>query len=197
MTVKTMTRGKRRMSTMRRNEAIAGYLFMLPLLLGIVFLTYGQFVYSLIISFTNKSIFAEAKSRGADGMNAAMEKAFQYAEEKLDAIRYDEYETVVFIGKSLGTIVGAKYAAQHNCTPDQVWYTPVPEAYEYVKGNVLAFMGDRDHVMNAEEARKKAAEKNLPLHVYPNADHSLATGNTLTDLDILKDVMTVTGEFLK
>ena len=99
--------------------------------------------------------------------------------------------------KSLGTIVGAKYAAQHNCTPDQVWYTPVPEAYEYVKGNVLAFMGDRDHVMNAEEARKKAAEKNLPLHVYPNADHSLATGNTLTDLDILKDVMTVTGEFLK
>ena len=58
-------------------------------------------------------------------------------------------------------------------------------------------MGDRDHVMNAEEARKKAAEKNLPLHVYPNADQSLATGNTLTDLDILKDVMTVTGEFLK
>ena len=44
-------------------------------------------------------IFAEAKSRGADGMSAAMKKAFQYAEEKLDAIRYDEYETVVFIGK--------------------------------------------------------------------------------------------------
>ena len=33
-----------RMSVMRRNEAIAGYVFMLPLLLGIVFLTYGQFV---------------------------------------------------------------------------------------------------------------------------------------------------------
>ena len=58
-------------------------------------------------------------------------------------------------------------------------------------------MGDRDPVMNAEEARKKAAEKNLPLLVYPNADHSLATGNVQTDLDILKDVMTVTGEFLK
>ena len=64
MTDKTMTRGKRRMSTMRRNEAIAGYLFMLPLLLGIVFLTYGQFVYSLIISFTNKSVFAEAEFVG-------------------------------------------------------------------------------------------------------------------------------------
>ena len=110
---------------------------------------------------------------------------------------YDEYETIVFIGKSFGTIVGAKIAAQHNCTLEQVWFTPVPEAYEYVKGNVVAFMGDRDPVMNAEEARKKAAEKNIPLHVYPNADHSLATGNVQTDLDILKDVMTVTGEFLK
>ena len=49
MTVKAEARGRRRMSAMRRNESIAGYLFMLPLLLGIVFLTYGQFVYSLII----------------------------------------------------------------------------------------------------------------------------------------------------
>ena len=64
MTVKAMARSRRRMSAMRRNEAIAGYLFMLPLLLGIVFLTYGQFVYSLIISFTDKSIFAGAKFVG-------------------------------------------------------------------------------------------------------------------------------------
>ena len=42
-------RRRRHFSAMRRNEAIAGYLFMLPLLLGIVFLTYGQFVYSLCI----------------------------------------------------------------------------------------------------------------------------------------------------
>ena len=39
-----VVRKRRRMSAMRRNEAVAGYLFMLPLLLGIVFLTYGQFV---------------------------------------------------------------------------------------------------------------------------------------------------------
>ena len=42
---------------MRRNEAIAGYVFMLPLILGIVLLTYGQFIYSLILSFTDKTVF--------------------------------------------------------------------------------------------------------------------------------------------
>jgi multiple sugar transport system permease protein len=57
-------RKHRHFSAMRRNEAIAGYLFMLPLLLGIVFLTYGQFVYSLIISFTDQSVFGTANFVG-------------------------------------------------------------------------------------------------------------------------------------
>ena len=57
-------RKHRHFSAMRRNEAIAGYLFMLPLLLGIVFLTYGQFVYSLIISFTDQSVFGAANFVG-------------------------------------------------------------------------------------------------------------------------------------
>ena len=54
----------RRMTAMRRNEAVAGDLFMLPLLLGIIFLTYGQFIYSLIISFTDQSVFGASKFVG-------------------------------------------------------------------------------------------------------------------------------------
>jgi ABC-type sugar transport system permease subunit len=37
---------------------------MMPLLLGIVFLTYGQFVYSLIISFTDQSVFGASNFVG-------------------------------------------------------------------------------------------------------------------------------------
>lgn len=48
---------KIRMSPMGRQEAIAGYLFFLPCLLGLVFLTYGQMIFSLIISFTDWNVF--------------------------------------------------------------------------------------------------------------------------------------------
>ena len=45
MTVKAMARGRRRMSAMRRNEAIAGYLFMLPsLFFFLVFVIYPMFM---------------------------------------------------------------------------------------------------------------------------------------------------------
>ena len=60
----TVAPKRRHFSVMRRNEAVAGYLFMLPLLLGIVFLTYGQFVYSLYISFTDQSVFGAANFVG-------------------------------------------------------------------------------------------------------------------------------------
>lgn len=50
-------KSKRRMTTMRRNEIIAGYAFFFPTILGILFLTYGQMGYSLYISLTNWDVF--------------------------------------------------------------------------------------------------------------------------------------------
>ena len=44
-------------SAMGKQEAIAGYLFFLPCLLGLVLLTYGQMIFSLIISFTDWNVF--------------------------------------------------------------------------------------------------------------------------------------------
>lgn len=48
---------KHRMTSMGRREAIAGYLFFLPCLLGLALLTYGQMLFSLIISFTDWNVF--------------------------------------------------------------------------------------------------------------------------------------------
>lgn len=48
---------KKRFSKSFRNEAVAGYLFFLPCLLGLVLLTYGQMIFSLIISFTDWNVF--------------------------------------------------------------------------------------------------------------------------------------------
>lgn len=45
------------MSAMRRSEILSGYAFFFPTILGIVFLTYGQMLYSLFISLTNWDVF--------------------------------------------------------------------------------------------------------------------------------------------
>ena len=140
--------------------------------------------------------FAGVNYRNKDEMDAVTGKAYEYAARKLDEIDFSKYETVAFIGKSFGTIVGTTYAAEHGLDLQQVWYTPVMEAYEKAVGNIVAFMGDKDPIANVDEALSRAKEKGIPLHVYPDANHSLATGDALIDIDTLKDVMTITNEFI-
>ena len=140
--------------------------------------------------------FEGVNYRNKDEMDAVTDKAFKHAEDRIDSINFSDYTSVVFIGKSFGTIVGAKYAMEHNCNPRQVWYTPVMEAYEYAGDKVVAFMGDKDPIADVNLARHKASEKGIPLHIYLGANHSLETGEALVDIQALKEVMTITNDFI-
>lgn len=57
MTAITKEKKRRKHSQFSKREAIAGYLFFLPCLLGLVLLTYGQMLFSLVISFTDWNVF--------------------------------------------------------------------------------------------------------------------------------------------
>ena len=61
----------------------------------------------------------------------------------------------------------------------------------------IAFHGTADSWAETTQIQALAKQINLPLHLIPNADHSLETGDVLKDLDILKEVMTQTFHFLK
>lgn len=54
------------MSKMRKQKAIAGYVFILPAILGLVFLTYGQMLVSFVLSLTDWSVIKEASFVGLD-----------------------------------------------------------------------------------------------------------------------------------
>ena len=64
------------MSQMRRNEIIAGYLFFLPTIFGILLLTYGQMIYSFVISFTDWNVFGSSKFVGLQNYVELLTKDF-------------------------------------------------------------------------------------------------------------------------
>ena len=150
-----------------------------------------------IINVDYDRFFEGVNYRNKDEMDAVTGKAYRYAAERLDKIDFNQYTTVVFIGKSFGTMVGTTYAYEHKLILRQVWYTPVMESYEKAIGKIVAFMGDMDPIANVDEARFRAKEIDIPLHVYPNANHSLATGDALIDIDTLKNVMAITDGFIE
>ncbi|MCR5477322.1 MAG: alpha/beta hydrolase [Lachnospiraceae bacterium] len=132
-------------------------------------------------------------------MHLAAETAYGQACEALDAAELSQYEELLFIGKSIGTVIAARYAKEREIDPKQIWYTPVEATFRYAPeqdGRVMAFSGDADPWAEWEEIRKLAEEKKIPLCSYPGCNHSLECGDVEKNLEILCDVMKKTKEML-
>ena len=123
-------------------------------------------------------------------------KAFKKTEDVLKTQDFSQYEDVVFIGKSFGTLAGAKYVAEHGRTARQIWYTPVLETFDYGPCKAVAFIGSKDPLSDIEVMKTVAVNRGIALHIYDGGNHSLETGDVKRDIDTLREVMKATKEYL-
>ncbi|MBP5659984.1 MAG: alpha/beta hydrolase [Lachnospiraceae bacterium] len=130
-------------------------------------------------------------------MAEASEKAYAKTEETLDKIDFSQYTEVVFIGKSFGTLMGARYASEHRVKARHVWYTPVLETYDYGIRGAIAFTGSGDPIADTAAMRVKAEENGVSLHIYEDANHSLETKDTLHNIGIMQEAIRLTKEYLR
>ena len=135
--------------------------------------------------------------------------ALRQAEEMLAGVDFTEYEDVVFIGKSIGTIVAAKIAADaaSGTASDspakarirQVLYTPLEDTFRFPIGEAIAFTGDDDPWVGKENSRIPALckERGIPCRLVPHANHSLESKDVFADMKELRKVMKETEAFLE
>ncbi len=96
-------------------------------------------------------------------------------------------EDVLFISKSIGTVVAAAYAGTGI---RQVYFTPLEETFDYVKKGVgIAFNGTKDNWADYKKVQKLAAEYDIPLTTIEDANHSLETGDAVKDIQNLEKVI--------
>ena len=95
------------------NEAISGFLFLSPNLLGFLFFFAGPLLFSLYVSFTNSDAFGTQDWVGLDNYAkifnltvAPLEDVDQPVTEVLDTTVYDELTRIKWIGN--GIIIGAE-----------------------------------------------------------------------------------------
>ena len=108
---------------------------------------------------------------------------------------FSDYDEVLFIGKSIGTVIAAKYVTEHSVDARQIWYTPVEATFLYGGGETIAFIGDADNWSDVKEVKRLAAERGIPLHSYPGCDHSLEGNDIPDNIAVIRDVMRITDEF--
>lgn len=130
-------------------------------------------------------------------MKKAAELAYAQACEQLEEADLDSFDEVVFIGKSIGTVVSAKYLSEKSINARQIWYTPVEATFSFGAKDVVAFIGDADPWSDVDKVKVIAKEKGIPLYSYPDCNHSLECESVDSNLSILRDVMKVSEDFLK
>ncbi len=131
-------------------------------------------------------------------MQEAFEHALAQAEHMLKDVRWVEAEDVLFISKSIGTVVAAAYAREHALKVRQLYFTPLAETFLFAaEGDGIAFHGTADPWASDADVEKGCVDRRIPFITVPGANHSLETGDLMRDLNNLASVMGAAEDWLK
>lgn len=138
------------------------------------------------------------------GDKSRMEKSFDIAlSQSLDMLAgtdFAAYDDILFIGKSIGTIVATKIASE---SPQKdrirlVLYTPLRETFSFSFARAIAFTGDDDPWVGKNQSPifGICEERKIPCSLIPYANHSLESPDAFADMKELYRIMKETERFM-
>ena len=122
--------------------------------------------------------------------------ALAKAEEILSGVKWEEYDSVLFVSKSLGTIVSGIYARQHQITCRSILFTPVEPTFREPFADAVAFNGTADPIADTPLIRGLCEKAGIPLYVTEGGNHSLETGNMDADIAEMRRIMGIVRDFI-
>lgn len=129
-------------------------------------------------------------------MQQAFHLLYEQAAKQLSSVNWSDYDEILFVSKSIGTVIASAYAQNEHISCHQILYTPLYETYLFSPQNAIAFIGTLDPWSNIEKVTDISREQKIPLFLYPDANHSLETKDTLRNIETLRNVMEETKCFL-
>lgn len=150
-----------------------------------------------------KLSFAPANKNNIRGnetaMQAAFEELYKQAEEQLRDINWEDYDDILFVSKSIGTVIACAYAAGHGITTvKHVLYTPLKYTYRYKIQTAIAFIGTADAWSDPQEVVALSEKAGVPIRIFENCNHSLEVVDDVSgNIGRLSEIMRITKEFLK
>ena len=140
--------------------------------------------------------------QGIKGDKEKMERAFKLAlsqtEETLRDERFEDADELLFISKSIGTVVAAAFERSHGLSGRNIYFTPLAETFDFAqRGSGIAFHGTSDPWADTGIIKAACSELDIPLYITENANHSLETGNAVDDIANLQSAMRTVNDYIR
>lgn len=130
-------------------------------------------------------------------MMEAVDIAYNQTAQVLGNMDLNTCRRLVFVGKSIGTVIASRYVAEHKLQAGLILYTPVEATFDQDIRDAIAFIGTADQWSNLEDVQKLAQTREVPLHLYEGVNHSLEGDDQVENIEILKDVMLKTKDYFE
>lgn len=138
-----------------------------------------------------------SKIRGdRERMKHSFDIALRQTENMLKAVEWQQYDPVLFISKSIGTVVAVKYADAYRIPCRHILFTPLEDTFSVPIRNAIAFHGTADPWADTSRIRSLCKKAGVPLYITENANHSLETDDILQDIRNIEIVMRQVKSYL-
>ena len=143
----------------------------------------------------NYSGFPDKVKGDREKMRQCAQMALEQAEEQLQETDWSACGEILFIGKSVGTVVCAAYAKRHGLRCRQVLFTPVEDTFRFASRQSVAFHGTADPWADTKAIEDGCRKLGIPLYETEGANHSLETGDVEQDIKELRKIMKAVREY--
>uniref|UniRef100_UPI00405760EE hypothetical protein n=1 Tax=Acetatifactor sp. TaxID=1872090 RepID=UPI00405760EE len=125
--------------------------------------------------------------------DCTIEEIYEDAKTTLASINFGEYEQIVFIGKSMGTVVACKLKEELGIPAELVLFTPLQETLPYIRKDnqiLLVAAGDKDRYLDSCILQEVCAKENVPCHIEEGVGHRMEViGDIDRDIEVLGAVI--------
>lgn len=128
-----------------------------------------------------------------DSGEITYERLYKRAESILQTIALEEYENIVFIAKSIGTVVACKIKEMYHIPASLILFTPLHDTLPYInsKNDVLLISaGENDRYLDSAALRDLCEKEHIKYYIEPKAGHRMEVkGDLRRDLEIIFNVI--------
>lgn len=115
------------------------------------------------------------------------------AEEIIGKVKLAEYDDIVFVAKSIGTVLACQIKEKYQISAKLILFTPLQETMPYLHhGNdiQLVAVGDKDRYIDALMLSAECEKEGILCHVEQNVGHRMEVMNDLNrNLEIISRVI--------
>ena len=118
---------------------------------------------------------------------------YENAKAILKSFDFGEYDDIVFVAKSLGTVVACKLKEELNVNASLVLFTPLADTLPFIKGEnqiILVAASNNDRHLESETLCNLCERENVPCYIEPNVGHRMEVKNDIArNLQVIRNVI--------